>query len=953
MPNKRNQPLIKGHSSAVKDFTFNAFNPYQLITCSADAYMKLWVIPETGYVDDVTAPEASWITSGKDPLRGVAFHPSIAGLVASRSSRRLFLWDINGGSGNKEIAATAEDAFNADIQSWSWSYDGSTLLTTSKDKTLRVIDTRIAAGSGQVVASAKCHDGIRHSRVAHLGNSNHIVTTGHGAGDAAKTRQVTLWDLRNLDAAKTDSLSSAVKTLEFDTGANYGNQVVPLFDGGHESSGAGLLTLLPKAEHSATVYAFDGGDFTAMSESVSLGMSNTLGACLLPRQRLDFSSNEVARVLVLSDKAIKPLTIRGQQLDNRTAAGIDGAVNEAWFPPSVMGAAASPDVTVENYMSGQNAAPQYVPIDFTATTKEEAGSKPPQAAVASSSSASSSASSFSVSSSVKPSVTGGVMELDAEERIRRVLAAEEEAHASRSSKVATSSVFAQTATRLSQFQYMRCDEGKQKDSFLDLRVSTNPMLGDSPLLSASPKLWAFPWEGTGGRVFVCELTNPRKLDAAPASIINAHDSGLSDLSFSPFHDNILATAGADCTLKVWKLPLGGSNSLDVLSSWTDSDAMLCKCLDSPVQSVIWHPTVAGVVVTTTHENTVYMHFLDGTELYRKRISDCDTNSVVSNTSFSPSGTMIALGCKDNCIRVIDPRLAAKGTASEVRCTANDIGRNVRVVWCGDSEGGSSCIVSVSAYGNNRVISTWDPEDLSAPLSRTDVDAASGQLYPMYDASTQLLFLVGKGDTTLRTFDLRIAHSATGKLEVSCGKCSEHPSADSQATWSGMCFLPKQTCDVKAVQVVRMVKIAAGRMVPLGFILPRSDAQKGYFQDELFPPVPTWEASEAHTHDKLQAYLDGSSKGDNALLPALKSLRPVGMPLASEEKKEQERASASRPSSNLNSYKAARIREEQEKEVKDANFLKLQALAMQRAANHPNHSMGNGEVDSDDNWSDDD
>lgn len=40
-------------------------------------------------------------------------------------------------------------------------------------------------------------------------------------------------------------------------------------------------------------------------------------------------------------------------------------------------------------------------------------------------------------------------------------------------------------------------------------------------------------------------------------MLTGHQGQITDLDFSPFHDNILATSSADSTLKLWVLPEGG------------------------------------------------------------------------------------------------------------------------------------------------------------------------------------------------------------------------------------------------------------------------------------------------------------------------------------------------------------------------------------------------------------
>lgn len=62
------------------------------------------------------------------------------------------------------------------IQAISWKRDGKLLVTSCKDKLLRVIDPR--ARSQPVVNSASSHQSIKDSRVVWLGETNRVLSTG-------------------------------------------------------------------------------------------------------------------------------------------------------------------------------------------------------------------------------------------------------------------------------------------------------------------------------------------------------------------------------------------------------------------------------------------------------------------------------------------------------------------------------------------------------------------------------------------------------------------------------------------------------------------------------------------------------------------------------------------------------------------------------------------------------
>lgn len=114
----------------------------------------------------------------------VLFNPAADHVLASSSGDyTVKLWDVE--AGQAKLTLKHKDI----VQSLSWSVDGSQLVTTSRDKKLRVWDVRQEAPAIEVQG----HAGAKNSRAVWMGEHSRIATTGFSR---MSDRQLALWDPR-------------------------------------------------------------------------------------------------------------------------------------------------------------------------------------------------------------------------------------------------------------------------------------------------------------------------------------------------------------------------------------------------------------------------------------------------------------------------------------------------------------------------------------------------------------------------------------------------------------------------------------------------------------------------------------------------------------------------------------------------------------------------------------
>jgi len=164
---------------------------------------------------------------------------------------------------------------------------------------------------------------------------------------------------------------------------------------------------------------------------------------------------------------------------------------------------------------------------------------------------------------------------------------------------------------------------------------------------------------------------------------------------------------------------------------------------------------------------------------------------------------------------MDPRDAK----SEIKAEGLD-SKAGRVVWADSAHK----LVVTGFKGQTRVIAVYDPKKFSTPVSVQDVDQGGSTLAPCYDNDTSVLFLPGKGDATLRYYEIL----EKDESDSYCFYLSEFRDTESS---KGGCFLPKSYCDVQKCEVAVYYRLMRDWISPISFTIPRKSDQ---FQSDLFP-----------------------------------------------------------------------------------------------------------------------
>lgn len=255
-------------------------------------------------------------------------------------------------------------------------------------------------------------------------------------------------------------------------------------------------------------------------------------------------------------------------------------------------------------------------------------------------------------------------------------------------------------------------------------------------IAASASYMAFPWDHTGSSLAVLPIDDcGRKSKTMP--LLHAHTDTVTDLEFSPFHDGLLATASQDCLVKLWHIPEGG-----LKESLFDAECSFSH-RQRRVETVGFHPTSDFLLYSTAAGKITLYDLMVEREIF------CNNEhpDTIQSLSWKQDGTLMVTNTKDKKVRVVDPR---GNSPIVMQAESHQSIKDSRVIWLGTQDR-----VLTAGFDANRIrqIMIRDVRNFATPEKVIDLDCSTGILMPLFDSDTNMLFLAGKGDTTISFLEI--------------------------------------------------------------------------------------------------------------------------------------------------------------------------------------------------------
>uniref|UniRef100_A0A8C5HMR3 Coronin n=1 Tax=Gouania willdenowi TaxID=441366 RepID=A0A8C5HMR3_GOUWI len=356
--------------------------------------------------------------------------------------------------------------------------------------------------------------------------------------------------------------------------------------------------------------------------------------------------------------------------------------------------------------------------------------------------------------------------------------------------------------RDSKFRHVLGKSGSCDDSYTGVPITGS--VHDNHFCSANPSFIAIVTESVGGGSFlVLPINQTGRVDPRHPRV-SGHSGPVLDVKWNPFDDHCVASCSEDCTVRIWDIPDCGVQQELLRARKT----LIGHC--RRVGLIQWHPTAENLLLSSAYDYRVLLWDVSQTgsvlrrpvrvvlmPVHRRHPSE----ALLLSVSFSGDGSRLAAASKDRRVRILDPR------------TGRVLHRVYKVLYMG---GLRMLLTTGRSPWNQRQAVLWDPEDLSKPLHEEILDASAGVIFPFYDADTRMLYLAGKGDTTIRCYELSNETPYISFLtEFRC-----------RVPQKGLGVMPKRGLDVSACEIFRFYRVIAVKATvePLSVVVPRREVR---------------------------------------------------------------------------------------------------------------------------------
>ncbi|XP_065668969.1 coronin-7 isoform X2 [Hydra vulgaris] len=774
-------PLVYAHEEFVNDMCFSPFKDNLLTTCSHDGKVKLWNVSDS--FNETLDSALCIVHPDKDTKKIdiVKFNPAADEVLACAAANSLHIIDLT--TGDVKCTTTGIGIYP---QSIDWKLDGSLMVTSSKDTSYNIIDSRAQS----TINSFAGFGGNKDSRLLWIGNTDYIFGTGFAKSNG---RMLGLWDVRNT--------SSMVFQHYVDQGSG---TLMPLLD-----IDTNMIMVAGKGDSFISLYEFNTETNQVSLSSVQNLDNQTYGIGMVPKRVLNVMQGEVNRLYQLSKNLLTPLPyiiprksyreFHADLFPDTVYSGLPAMNASDWFKGKT---AVSPKISLDPknvIQKSNNTGLKHVAVNDKSEKEQLKHNEASEKHIEKISDYSSSVLSTKNSAIENSALTSNNC-------------GEKEATFNVES-VNKQAIF--NTGHYSKFKHLVGEKLHKSKNIENIKNLAESLPSESDGFKVFNDFAAVPLGGSGGQLGVFQLSKPGRLPESDIPVLQ-NSSNILDFDIDPFDNRNIAVGCDDWKIRIWKVPDNG------LTATLEEPNHILIGHNQRVTIVKYHPTASNILASVSLDLSVKIWDLNS---YSEIGALEGHKDQILCLSWHPDGQYLATLSKDKKIRIYDPVNSLEPIKEG---DAPDTLRGARMCWCGPK---NNWIVVSIVNSSGRHLMLFESDEVKQISSLQQIDTSPSILSLHYDEDSSTLFATGKGDRIVYTFEIHENYPHMFALSF----------FRSTTLHQGISFLQKNLLDVSKVEFAKAACLTKNNIEIISFTLPRTKTE--FFQDDVFPETRvTWEQS---------------------------------------------------------------------------------------------------------------
>ncbi|OHS99861.1 Coronin-A [Tritrichomonas foetus] len=375
--------------------------------------------------------------------------------------------------------------------------------------------------------------------------------------------------------------------------------------------------------------------------------------------------------------------------------------------------------------------------------------------------------------------------------------------------------------RVSLYRHIYTEPQKDTEAFADVFVSSNQV--DSNMLAANSTYLAYPYDTRGGGSFgVLKVGGSGKV-GTNTPLFSGHKAPVLDVAFSPFNDDIVASASEDATIRLWKIEEENGR----IKNNHDGQLSILTGHGRKVSRLVFNNLVNNALASFGFENAIKLW--DISKGQAVATIKGPSNGQFLDINWSQDGNRLVLPAKDKKLHVYDVRAGTETLC----CPSHPNIKGSRAVFYNKLN-----YIFTTGFSSQaaRQIMLRDERNPEKPLQTEDVDYNAGIMIPFMDPDNGVVFCFGRGDTGAKYYELR--EDAPPIMALSGFMLQESIRA--------VALAPKTAVDTSICEIDCFYAITNSKhLIHLPLIVPRRNAE--CFQSDIYPetvgPEPSIELDE--------------------------------------------------------------------------------------------------------------